>query len=82
VNRLIAWFAGHGVAANVLMASVVVGGLIALLSIQREIFPETSPAIVRVAAPYPGAAPEEIEQGILLRVEEAVQDIAGVKEVR
>jgi multidrug efflux pump subunit AcrB len=82
VTRIIAWFAGHGVAANVLMAALVIGGLASVFTLQREIFPETSPDIVRVSVPYPGAAPEEVEQGIVLRVEEAVQDIAGVKEIR
>ncbi len=82
MKRAIEWFAGHGVAANVLMVAVVIGGLMSLGTLQREIFPETSPEVVRVTVPYPGAAPEEVEQGIVLRVEEAVQDIAGVEEVR
>lgn len=82
MKRIIAWFVGHGVAANVLMMAVVVGGALSLFSVKREIFPETSPPIVRVSVPYPGAAPEEVEAGIVLRIEEAVQDIAGVKEIR
>ncbi len=78
----LAWMAGNSVAANLIMLLFLVGGLITALNIKQEVFPEFSRDIVSVVVPYPGASPEEVEQGIVLAVEEAVQGLEGVKEVR
>ncbi len=80
----LAWFARNAVAANVLMLVIVFGGLTALLGgrVRQEVFPEVNLDMVMIQVPYPGASPEEVEQGILLPVEEAVRGIDGVKEVR
>ncbi len=77
----IAWMAGNSVAANLLMIVLLVGGLIWGLQIKQEVFPEFSLDTVSISVSYPGASPEEVEQGIVLAVEEAVQGIDGVKEV-
>jgi len=77
----IAWMAGNSVAANLVMIVLLVGGLIFGLQIKQEVFPEFSEDTVSVTVSYPGASPEEVEQGIVLAVEEAVQGIEGVKEV-
>ncbi len=82
MRRVVAWFAANGVAANLLMMAVVVAGLLTLWSLPREIFPETESGIVTVAVPFPGAAPEEVEEGVVIRVEEAVQDLEGIEEIR
>ncbi|MBI4566162.1 MAG: efflux RND transporter permease subunit [Planctomycetes bacterium] len=81
MRRLIDWFVDNPVAANLLMVLVLVGGLMTLPRIKEELFPEVTPPFVTVAVAYPGAAPEEIEDGITIRVEEAVHDIEGVKQV-
>jgi len=78
----LAWMAGNSVAANLIMLLFLIGGLIMALSIRQEVFPEFSLDTVSVSIPYPGASPEEVEQGIVLAVEEAVQDLEGVKEIR
>lgn len=77
----IAWMAGNSVAANLLMIIIVVAGLFGLLRAKQEVFPEFSTDTVLVAVPYPGASPEEVEQGIVLAVEEQVRGIDGVKKV-
>ncbi len=77
----IAWMAGNSVAANLLMIVLLVGGLVFGMQIKQEVFPEFSTDTVSVSVSYPGASPEEVEQGIILAVEEAVQGIDGVKEV-
>jgi len=77
----LSWMAGNSVAANLLMAVLLVGGLFMGLTIKQEVFPEFSLDIVTIAVPYPGASPEEIESGIILAVEEAVQDIEGIDEI-
>lgn len=80
----LAWMARNTVAANVLMGLLMVGGLVMAFGgqIKQEVFPEVDLDMVIVNVPYPGASPEEVEQGVLLAVEEAVRGLDGVKEVR
>ncbi|MHC5077516.1 MAG: efflux RND transporter permease subunit, partial [Planctomycetota bacterium] len=77
----IAWMAGHSVAAHLIMLFCLVGGFIALRSIQQEVFPEIRHDAVRIRLAYPGSSPEEIEEGMILVVEEAVRGLDGVYEV-
>ncbi|BBO89438.1 efflux RND transporter permease subunit [Desulfosarcina ovata] len=77
----IAWMAGHTVAANLLMVVFLVGGLIFSRQIKKEVFPDFELDIVTVYMAYPGASPEEVERGIVLAVEEAIQGIDDIKEV-
>ncbi|MFP4070773.1 MAG: efflux RND transporter permease subunit [Desulfovibrionales bacterium] len=78
----VAWMAGHSVSANLLMAAFLVGGLFLAFTIKQEVFPEFSLDTVSISVAYPGASPEEVEEGIILPVEEAIQGIEGIKEVR
>ena len=77
----IAWMAKNSVAANILMLVLLVGGFFAATKVKQEFLPEAQLDMVTVSVPYPGASPEEVEQGILLVVEEAVRGIDGVKRV-
>ena len=77
----IAWMAHNPVAANLLMIVCLVGGLLMLSKITQEVFPSTDRDIVRIRTSYPGASPEEIEQGLILVIEEAVRGLDGVHEV-
>ncbi len=78
----IAWMAQHSIAANLLMALLLGGGIWSAVRIQKEVFPNFALDVVEVYVEYPGAAPTEVEQGILLPVEEAVRGIEGIKEIR
>ncbi len=73
--------AGHSVAANLMMLVFLLGGLLFALQIKKEVFPDFELDTVTVSVEYPGASPEEVEQGIILAVEEAVQGLDDVKEV-
>ena len=77
----IAWMAGNSVAANLAMLFLLVGGLFWGTHIKQEVFPEFDLDRVSIHVPYPGASPEEVEQGIILAIEEAVRGLEGVKEV-
>ncbi|MBU1342238.1 MAG: efflux RND transporter permease subunit [Proteobacteria bacterium] len=77
----IAWMAGNSVAANLIMAVLLVGGLFMGLNIKQEVFPEFSLDRVNISIAYPGASPEEVENGILLSIEEAIQDLEGIDEI-
>ncbi len=81
MNRWIEWFAGNRVAANVLMALIVAGGLITAFTVKVEFFPEFSLDLILVTVEYPGAAPEEVEEAVCARIEEAVQGLEDVKQV-
>ncbi len=77
----IAWMARNAIAANLLMIILIGGGIWTAFNIQKEVFPQFQLDIVEVSVVYPGAAPAEVEQGILLPVEEAVRGVQGIKEV-
>ncbi|HAK56310.1 MAG: efflux RND transporter permease subunit [Vicinamibacterales bacterium] len=75
------WFAHNSVAANLLMVLIVAGGLFTAVTIKREVFPEFSLDMITVQVPYRGAAPEEVEEGVCVRVEEAIQGLDGIKRI-
>ena len=77
----IGWMAGHSVTANLLMLVLLVGGLFCSTRIRQEVFPDFELDMVTITVPYPGASPQEVEQGILLAVEEAVQGLEGIDRV-
>ena len=79
---IIGWMACNPVAANLLLLIVLVAGVAAINGIRKEVFPSFPTDTFTVTVPYPGSSPEEIEQGILLRIEEALRDIVGIKEIR
>ena len=81
MNNIIEWFARNRVAANLLAAFIILAGLLAIPNIKQEVFPEFDSNWVLIEVPYPGAAPEETEEGICARVEQAVQGLQGVKQM-
>ncbi|MBM4059936.1 MAG: efflux RND transporter permease subunit [Planctomycetes bacterium] len=78
-----AWFTQNHVAATLCALGFVVAGLVALLGgrVRREVFPELEPNIVTIQVTYLGAAPAEVEQGICLQIEDAVEGISGVDKI-
>ena len=72
---VIAWFARNPVAANLLMIVITVLGIGSGIFIQRAMFPDIEIEIISITMTYPGAAPEEVELGIVLKVEEALKDL-------
>jgi len=77
----IAWMVMHPVAANLLMVICLLGGLFMLSRATKEVFPEFRMDSVSIRMAYPGASPEEVEQGIILAVEDAVRNVEGIGEV-
>ncbi len=70
------------VLVGVLMTALIIGGLYGSMTLVREMFPESRPNLVIVSTAYPGASPEEVERGIALRFEEAVQTIDNIQEIK
>ena len=79
---IIAWFAANHVAANLLMFLIIVAGLISASSIRTETNPEFELNMIQVQVPYLGAAPQEVEEGVVLKIEQAIQDLQGIKRIR
>ncbi len=73
--------ARNPIAANLLMAILLIGGIWAAFGVQKEVFPQFQLDIVEVDVGYPGAAPSEVEQGILRPVEEAIRGVDGIREI-
>ncbi len=76
------WMAANHVAANLLMLVLIIGGIIMAPSIKQEIFPEVSLDRVSVSVSYPGAGPEEVEEGIILKIEESLTAVDGIKQLK
>lgn len=77
----IAWMAHNSIASNLLMFILIGGGLWSAVAIQKEVFPQFQLDIVEISVGYPGAAPSEVEQGILRPIEEAVRGVEGISEI-
>ena len=77
----IAWMAQHSIAANLLMILLIGGGIWSAFNLQKEVLPDFDLDIVNVSVSYPGAAPAEVEQGILRPVESAIRGVAGIREI-
>lgn len=75
---IIAWFSSNGVAANLLMMFIMLAGIASAWTIKVQIFPDFETRTVSINMAYPGAAPEEIEEAIVVRIEEALQGLIGI----
>ena len=82
MNGPIAWFARNPVAANLLLGVIVLGGLVALPRMPQKSFPDIDVKAITVAVEYLGAAPEEVEEGICIRIEEELEGIEGIERIR
>ncbi len=79
MKSVVRWAINNSPAMNTLMVGVLVMGAFSLLNLRREVFPEFDLEIILVTVPYPGASPEEVEDGICQKIEEAVRSIDGIK---
>jgi len=78
MNKLIEYFVKHPIFGNSLLALIIVFGLFALLTTKITFFPDRPAKFIMITASYPGASPEEIEEGITLKIEDAIKGITGV----
>ena len=81
MNRAIEWFARNSVAANLMMLIILAGGALSITSIKLEVMPEFDLDMISIEVNYLGATPEEVEQAVSIRIEEAIQGIEGIKKV-
>ncbi|MEN8755753.1 MAG: efflux RND transporter permease subunit, partial [Akkermansiaceae bacterium] len=78
---MIKWFSRNHVAANFLMLAVLIAGFTTWFQLRKEVFPELAFDAVTITVPYPNATPEEVNNGIVVPIEEAIADVEGMKKV-
>lgn len=78
----IAWFAKNSVAAKMMILVIFVGGMLSAFTIKKEVFPEFSSEMITISVVYRGAAPEEVENAVTVRIEEALQGVDGIDRIR
>lgn len=81
MNRLIEWFVENPIASNLLMAVILMGGAFNIASLNKEVFPGVETNRIQITVPYPGAGPREVEELVVQRIEEAIADLDGIKEI-
>ena len=81
MERLIRWFVNNGVAANLLMAFIIIAGALTIPLLKMEVFPEIEIDIINVSAVYPGASPTDVEDAVCIRIEERLQGLNGIKQI-
>ncbi|MEP5766703.1 MAG: efflux RND transporter permease subunit [Halieaceae bacterium] len=81
MRRLIAWWVYNPVAANLLMVGILLAGYLGFMTMEREAFPFFKPNQVEIEITWPGAAPQEVEEQIILRIEQALKEVDNVYRV-
>jgi len=81
MERLIGWWVRNPVAANLLMIGILLSGLLGFLSMEREAFPQVKPYQAQIEVIWPGAAPQEVEEQIIVRIEQALEDLDQVNRI-
>ena len=81
MRTIVGWCVRNMPAMNTLVIAILLVGALAFASMRRETFPEFDLEVVLVTVPYPGATPEEVEEGICQKVEEACRSVAGIKKI-
>ncbi|WP_022854211.1 efflux RND transporter permease subunit [Thermodesulfatator atlanticus] len=81
MKNLIAWFAENHVAANLLMLFLLAAGLYSAFAIKVEVFPDITLDAVQITVDYRGAAPEEVEEGVIRPIEERIAGLPGIERI-
>ena len=79
---IIGWFVRNPVAANLLMFAIIGLGLYSGINLRKQTTPDFDINYVSVRVPYLGAAPEEVEEGVVIKIEEAIQDTKGILKIK
>ncbi len=75
------WSVENRVTVNLIMIFLIVAGLYTMLDMRREMFPQFAVDMINITIDYPGASPEEVEEGICIKVEEQLKGIEDVTKI-
>ncbi len=81
MKKLLSLFIKFPFYSNVIIAVILIAGVTSMLSLKKSFFPEIASRDITISVAYPGASPKEMEEGITVRIEEALRGIVGIKEV-
>jgi len=81
MRRIIEQFVRYPILANIIIAFTVLAGIAGFLKTKKSFFPMVTPNNISIQVAYPGASPEEMEEGVTLKIEEAIYNIAGIEEL-
>ena len=80
IKNLIEYFVKFPILANIVIAITLIGGVLALVSTKKSFFPTQNDRNILIQVSYPGASPEEMEEGVTLKIEEAINSLVGIDE--
>ncbi len=81
MNKAIAYFVKYPILANIIIAFTLIGGIASLVTTKKSFFPTVEDRNIVINVTYPGASPEEMEEGVTLKIEEALTSVAGIDEL-
>ncbi|WP_282071122.1 efflux RND transporter permease subunit [Polaribacter atrinae] len=81
MRKLITYFIKYPVAVNVFIIAFVAFGLVGAFSMKSSFFPLTDSELINISLAYPGASPQEMEEGVVLKIEDNLKGIVGVERV-
>ncbi len=81
MRKLITFFVNRPVWGNAFIAIVVIFGLFALFNTKKSFFPELDPQTIIVSVFYPGASPTEMEEGVTIKIEQAIKGLSAIEEI-
>ena len=81
MRKIIEYFIKYHVAVNVIVLMFVVFGIFGALSLKSSFFPLVDSSNINIAVTYPGASPQEVEEGIVLKIEDNLKGLDGVQRV-
>ena len=81
MRKVIEYFIKYHVAVNIFILAFAIFGIVGMLSLKSSFFPLVDSKIINIAITYPGASPQEIEEGIVLQIEDNLKGLKGVDRV-
>ncbi len=81
MRKIIAYFIKYPVAVNVVIAAFIIFGLIGIIRLKSSYFPLVESKIITISAIYPGASPQEIGEGVILKIEDNLKGLVGIDRV-
>ncbi|MEQ8242665.1 efflux RND transporter permease subunit [Fulvivirga sp.] len=81
IKSMVEYFVKFPILANIVIALTLLGGIMAMVNTKKSFFPTQKDKFINIQVAYPGASPEEMEEGVTLKVEEALKSIAGIDEI-
>ncbi|MAE83384.1 MAG: acriflavin resistance protein [Flammeovirgaceae bacterium] len=81
IKGLVAYFVKYPILANILIALTIIGGVVSFLNTKMSFFPTAKDRVINITVAYPGASPEEMEEGVTTKIEESLKSTAGIDEL-